>query len=72
MLEQLANLLPRIPLCFMISFPHNWCLTYLFTPAVWVDIVSKVVTPSDTLAGTDLESSQKETQDTITNMQDGT
>ena len=37
-----------------------------------VDMVSRVVTPSDTLAGTALGSSQKETQDTMTNMQQGT
>ena len=42
------------------------------TPAVWVETVSKVVTPSETLAGTDLESSQNEIQDTMTNMQEGT
>ena len=42
------------------------------TPAIWVDIVSRVVTPSATLAGTDLLSSQKETQDTMTSMQEGT
>jgi hypothetical protein len=29
------------------------------TPAVCVDIVSNVVTPNDTRAGTDFESSQK-------------
>jgi len=42
------------------------------TPAVWVDIVNKVVTPKDTLAGTDLESNQKDTQDTITSIHEGT
>lgn len=38
---------------------------------VCVDIVSRVVIPSITLAGTALASNQKETQDTITNMQQG-
>ena len=40
--------------------------------AVWVDIVSSVVTPKLTLAGTAFGSSQKLTHDTITNMQQGT
>jgi hypothetical protein len=40
--------------------------------AVWVDMVSNVVTPNDTLAGTALGSNQKLTQDTMTNMQQGT
>ena len=40
--------------------------------AVCVDMVRRVVTPSDTLAGTALGSSQKETQDTMTSMQQGT
>ena len=38
---------------------------------VWVDMVSKVVTPRATRAGTAFWSSQKDTQDTITNMQHG-
>ena len=42
------------------------------TPGVWVDMVNKVVTPRATLAGTERLSSQKETQDTMTNMQEGT
>ena len=40
--------------------------------AVWVDMVRRVVTPSATLAGTALGSSQKLTQDTMTSMQPGT
>lgn len=46
----------------------SWALM----PEVWVDIVSKVVTPSETLAGIAFWSNQKLTQDTITNMQQGT
>ena len=42
------------------------------TPAVCVDMVRRVVTPSATRAGTERLSSQKETQDTMTNMQEGT
>ena len=41
-------------------------------PEVCVDMVSKVVTPKETLAGMAFWSSQKLTQDTITNMQQGT
>ena len=44
----------------------------LLMEAVWVDIVSSVVTPKLTLAGTALGSNQKLTHDTITNMQQGT
>ena len=40
--------------------------------AVLVDIVSKVVTPRATLAGTAFGSIQKENQETMTNMQVGT
>ncbi len=43
----------------------------LFMDAVCVDIVSRVVTPRDTLAGTAFGSNQKLTQDTMTNMQQG-
>ncbi len=39
---------------------------------VWVDMVSRVVTPSATLAGTACGSSQKLTQETMTSMQPGT
>ena len=41
-------------------------------PLVWVDMVSSVVTPSDTLAGMACWSSQKLTQETMTSMQQGT
>jgi len=40
-------------------------------PDVCVAIVSSVVTPSDTRAGTALWSSQNDTHDTITSMQHG-
>ena len=40
--------------------------------AVCVDMVSSVVTPSATLAGTACGSSQKLTHDTMTNMHPGT
>lgn len=39
---------------------------------VWVDMVRRVVTPSATLAGTELASSQKLTHETMTSMQQGT
>ena len=39
--------------------------------AVWVDIVSKVVTPRATRAGTACASNQKLTQETMTNMHPG-
>ena len=44
----------------------------LLMEAVCVDIVRRVVTPRDTLAGTAFGSSQKLTHDTITSMQQGT
>jgi len=44
----------------------------LLMDAVCVDMVSSVVTPSDTRAGTAFGSSQKLTHDTMTNMQHGT
>lgn len=44
----------------------------LLMDAVCVDIVSRVVTPNETLAGTAFGSSQKLTQETMTNMQQGT
>jgi hypothetical protein len=37
----------------------------------WVTIVKSVVTPSGTLAGTASGSNQNETQETMTNIQDG-
>lgn len=43
----------------------------MFILEVWVDMVSRVVTPSDTLAGTDFASSQKLTHETMTSMQHG-
>ena len=46
----------------------NWALM----PEVWVDIVSKVVTPKETRAGMAFWSNQKLTQETITNIQQGT
>ena len=44
----------------------------LLMEAVWVDIVSSVVTPKLTRAGTALGSNQKLTHETITSMQQGT
>ena len=38
---------------------------------VCVDIVSSVVTPRETRAGVAFESNQKDTHETITNMQQG-
>ena len=43
----------------------------MFILEVCVDIVRRVVTPSETRAGTAFWSSQKDTQDTITSMQHG-
>ena len=43
----------------------------LLIPVVWVAIVKRVVTPRETRAGTALASSQKETHETMTNMQHG-
>ena len=43
----------------------------MLIPVVWVAMVNRVVTPSDTLAGTALASSQNDTQDTMTSMQHG-
>lgn len=40
-------------------------------PEIWVAIVSKVVTPSDTLAGIAFGSNQKLTQETMTNIEFG-
>ena len=40
-------------------------------PEIWVAMVSRVVTPSDTRAGMALGSSQKETQETMTNIEFG-
>lgn len=40
-------------------------------PEVCVAMVRRVVTPKDTRAGTALWSNQKDTQDTMTNMQQG-
>ena len=44
----------------------------LLMEACWVDMVRRVVTPRETRAGTAFGSSQKETQDTMTSMQQGT
>ena len=44
----------------------------LLIEAVCVDMVRRVVTPRETLAGTAFGSNQKDTQDTMTNMQQGT
>ena len=41
-------------------------------PDAWVDMVSSVVTPSETRAGMAFWSSQKDTQETMTSMQQGT
>ena len=43
----------------------------LLIPVVCVAIVSRVVTPRETLAGTALASSQNDTHDTMTSMQHG-
>ena len=50
---------------------HYNIMIYL-VPTCWVDMVRRVVTPRDTRAGTALGSSQKETQETMTNIQQGT
>lgn len=40
-------------------------------PVVWVAMVSRVVTPRETRAGTAFESSQNETHETMTSIQQG-
>lgn len=52
---------------YFLSYISIFC----YSPEVCVAIVSRVVTPNDTLAGTALWSNQKDTHDTMTNIQQG-
>ena len=60
------------PVQTSIAFVYATGGSELLIDAVCVDMVRRVVTPNDTLAGTAFGSNQKDTHDTITSIQHGT